>query len=342
MSHPTLNVDAVSKQYLYGDACLFALENVSLQIHRSDVYGIIGMSGAGKSTLLRCLCGLIHPTSGAVRFHGASLRDMSFNELRVFRRKIGMIFQHFNLLSSRNVAGNIAYAMEITGISKEKQNERIDELLKLVGLEDKKNAYPSQLSGGQKQRVAIARALANRPEVLLCDEATSALDPKTTREILGLLKSINQDLGVTLVLITHEMEVVRQICTKVAVLEKGRLVEQGAATGVLADPQHEVTQHLLENSRHELPAEFFEKSKGHGLLIRLHFKGHTTSEPIICELVRKFNINVNILMGWVDRVQSMMVGTLIIELTGSHHDIERSLCYLQAQSIHYEVLRHES
>src|ERR1700722_11315724 len=212
MPDTIIELQSVSKTYQQNDKIIPALDQVSLSIECKDIYGIIGLGGAGKSTLIRCLARLVTPSSGKILFYGVDFASLDKNELRTFRKNIGMIFQHFNLLSSRTVAGNIAYPLEIAGVPREEQNRRIDELLGLVGLQEKKEAHPAQLSGGEKQRVGIARALANNPEVLLCDEATSALDPKTTREILDLLDSINKNLHVTIVLITHEMEVIKRIC----------------------------------------------------------------------------------------------------------------------------------
>jgi len=263
---------------------------------------------------------------------------MQKKELRAFRKKVGMIFQHFNLLNSRNVADNIAYPLEISGVSKEEQKRRVEELLKLVGLEGKKGAYPSQLSGGEKQRVGIARALANHPEVLLCDEATSALDPKTTREILSLLKQVNQKLRVTIVLITHEMEVVKQICNKVAVIEKGRIVEEGSVVEVFADPRHLTTKQFLQSASHEIPPEFFKEASPRIKLLRLRFKGKASAEPVISHLVRKFDVDANILLGWIDRLQTFSVGTLVIELEGSPDSIKNALSYLEQKHIDYEEL----
>jgi D-methionine transport system ATP-binding protein len=241
-----IEIVGLSKSFRSCGKELQALDQVTLNIERDDVYGIIGLSGAGKSTLIRCIANLLKPSSGSILFDGNDLSQLKKNQLLQFRQKIGMIFQHFNLLTSRTVAGNIAYPLEIANISKENQEKRVDELLKLVGLSAKRDVYPALLSGGEKQRVGIARALANAPDVLLCDEATSALDPRTTREILRLLKSINAKLGLTIVLITHEMGVIRGICNKVAVIEKGSIVEEGLVSKVFADPQHARTLEFLQ------------------------------------------------------------------------------------------------
>lgn len=336
-----IEIDNVCKSYTHQNKVIYALQNISLSIEKGDVYGIIGMSGAGKSTLMRCLSTLIFPSSGQIIFDKNNLAQMTKNELRSFRKNIGMIFQHFNLLSSRNIAGNISYPLEILGLSEDEQNKRVDELLNLVGLKEKKFNYPSQLSGGEKQRVGIARALASHPKVLLCDEATSALDPKTTQEILNLLKKINRELGVTIVLITHEMEVIKQICNKVAVIEKGSIVEKGSVFQVFADPKHPTTKHFLQNSSHEIPAEFFKNLSSTRKLVRLQFKGTSAGQPVIAELIRRFDVDANILMGWLDQIQSQTVGTLVIELTGSAENIQKTLSYLNEKFVNYELLEHE-
>lgn len=339
---PTIiEIDHVSKKYKHEKKIVYALQDVSLTIDKGDVYGIIGLSGAGKSTLIRSLAALVTPSSGQILFHGKDIAHMEKRDLRFFRKNIGMIFQHFNLLSSRTVAGNVAYPLEIVNMPPEKLHKRVDELLELVGLKEKKDVYPTQLSGGEKQRVGIARALANHPEVLLCDEATSALDPKTTREILGLLKSINKQLGVTIVLITHEMEVIKQICNKVAVIEHGKIVENGLVSEIFSEPRHATTKSFLQNATHEIPPEFFKPISPNRKLLRLRFKGTVAGEPIISDLVRKFNVNANILLGWIDRLQTLTLGTLIIELTGNSEGINKSLDYLQEKSVHYEVIENE-
>ncbi len=340
-SKPIISIKSVSKTYKHAGKLSHALQDVSLVIEKSDIYGIIGLSGAGKSTLIRALSRLVTPTSGQILFYDNDIAQMDKSALCEFRKNIGMIFQHFNLLSSRTVAGNIAYPLEIAGVSKQQQNRRVGELLGLVGLKDKKESYPSQLSGGEKQRVGIARALANHPELLLCDESTSALDPKTTREILNLLKTINQNLGVTIVLITHEMEVIKQICHKVAVIEKGSIVEKGLVYDVFSDPQHAITKHFLQNTSHDIPPEFFKEVSPNRKLLRLHFRGKASGEPIISEIVRQFNVNANILLGWLDRLQTSFIGTLIIELTGESQGIQQALDYLAQKTVHYEVLENE-
>lgn len=333
-----LDIEALSKSYAQAGAIAYALRNVSLKIEQGDAFGIIGPSGAGKSTFIRCLARLVTPSSGRILFHGNDIAHMDKQGLRTFRKNIGMIFQHFNLLSSRTVAGNIAYPLEIAGISKEEQNKRIDELLTLVGLEEKKEAYPTQLSGGEKQRVGIARALANHPEVLLCDEATSALDPKTTREILDLLNQINKKLNVTIVLITHEMEVIKRLCNKVAVIDKGSIVEEGLVADVFWNPKHPITKYFLQTTVHDIPEEFFDHISPTRKLLRLRFKGNAASEPLISRIVKNYHVDANILLGWIDSLQTLVIGTLIIELTGKEENIQAALHFLSQYTVHYEIL----
>ncbi|MBX9745236.1 MAG: ATP-binding cassette domain-containing protein [Chlamydiales bacterium] len=332
---PILKTIALSKTY----GSLVALKEVSLSIEKQDIYGIIGLSGAGKSTLLRCLAGLISPSNGQVFFQNDEFSQLKKCSIRRLRLRMGMIFQHFNLLHSRTVAGNIAYPLEIAGISSEEREKRIDELLHLVGLTTKKNAYPPSLSGGEKQRVGIARALANKPDILFCDEATSALDPKTTREILDLLKTVNQKLGVTIILITHDMEVIKRICHKVAILEAGSIIEQGSVAEVFSNPQHPTTKHFIQGSSHEIPEEFFQTPSPDRKLLRLRFTGKAAGEPFIAQIVKQYHVDANILLGWIDRLQTTTIGTLIIELTGPAELIAKALTYLSEQSIHYEVLQ---
>lgn len=327
---------AVSKKYKSTQA----LQEVSLTIAKGDIYGIIGMSGAGKSTLIRCLSRLILPSSGKILFHGVDIASLSGKELRNFHMKTGMIFQHFNLLSSRTVRGNVAYPMEIANIAPLEQRLRIEELLHLVGLSEKIDRTPNALSGGEKQRVGIARALANRPEVLFCDEATSALDPKTTQEILDLLLNLNRTLGLTIVLITHDMEVIKKICNKTAVIEAGRIVEVGAVVDVFSNPQHPTTQRFIQSGIHGIPPELIHPPSPGRKLLRLRFKGKAASEPIISLIVKKFHVEANILLGWIDHLQSASIGTLVIELTGSPEGIEAALRFLTDHAVHWEPIEH--
>lgn len=333
-----IEVKAVSKLY----QSHYALRDVDLNIPQGVVFGIIGMSGAGKSTLLRCLARLIAPTSGQILFHGVDIAHLAGKELRAFHRRTGMIFQHFNLMSSRTVSENIAYPLEIANVPKAEIAARVKELLYLVGLSSKADVYPAFLSGGEKQRVGIARALANRPDVLFCDEATSALDPKTTQEILELLKSLNKKFNLTIVLITHDMEVIKKICSQVAVIEGGQIVEAGSVTQLFGDPQHPTTRRFIQSSTHEIPLELIQPSSPNRKLLRLRFKGTAASEPIISLLVKKFHVEANIIMGWIDHLQTVSVGTLVIELTGSKEGVQSALDFLSERSVQWEAIEHVS
>ncbi|MES2273503.1 MAG: ATP-binding cassette domain-containing protein [Chlamydiota bacterium] len=337
-----IEVSALSKTYGQGGKVVTALEGIDLTVEKGDIYGIIGLSGAGKSTLIRCLARLINPTSGTIFFDGEDIAHETGQNLRKFRKKTGMIFQHFNLLSSRTSAGNIGYPLEVANIPVKEQESRVDELLALVGLSSKKQVYPCNLSGGQKQRVGIARALANHPEILFCDEATASLDPKTTKEILDLLKAINKNLKVTIVLITHDMEVVKRICNKVAVIDQGKIVEKGLVADVFADPKNPMTKHFIQSSSHEIPLEFFKPPSPTRKLLRLRFKGQAAGEPLISQIVKNYHVEANILLGWIDRLQTTTIGTLIIELTGTPDSIAGALKFLNEKTVHSEVLENGS
>ncbi len=329
---PLIEFRGVSKRYYRAKHPeVHALRHVNLSIEKGDIFGIIGLSGAGKSTLLRCLSMLEKPSIGRIFIHGQEITNLDESSLRNVRMQMGLIFQHFNLFSSRTVRGNIAYPMEIAKIAKEERGRRVSELLGLVGLTEQKDAYPAQLSGGQKQRVGIARALANAPEILLCDEATSALDPKTTQEILALIKDLQEKLELTVVLITHEMEVVKQICNKVAVLEGGEVVETGKISEVFIEPKHPATKKFVEKTIHEIPSYLL---SGKGKVLHLHFKGEKADQPIITQMVKKFNVDANILLGWIDSLQTVTVGNLVIELTGD--SLDEAIAFLRDQGVRVE------
>ena len=319
-----------------------ALKNINLKVEEGDIYGIIGYSGAGKSTLVRLLNGLEIATDGEVIIEGDDFNKITESERRLKRQRIGMIFQHFNLLWSRTVAENIAFPLEILGKSKNEIKERVEELAKLVGLEDRLNAYPSQLSGGQKQRVGIARALANDPEVLLCDEATSALDPKTTKDILNLLVEINKRLGLTIVLITHEMHVVRQICHRVAVMEQGRVVETGEVLDVFKNPQQTITKQFVGEERSEQDLhdifEHLSTSLRPGVAVRIQYLGDTTAEGILSEVIRKLDVSISILQAHVNVTQKGVLGSMIILIEEESAKAEEVIDFLRKAEIIVEVL----
>lgn len=317
-----------------------ALDDVSLQIEQGDVFGIIGYSGAGKSTLIRCINGLEKPTLGKVYVMGREISRFTERELIEVRKEIGMIFQHFNLMQSKNVFDNIVFPLKHTKLSKQEKEKRVKELLKLVGLEDKIRAYPSQLSGGQKQRVAIARALATNPKILLCDEATSALDPQTTKSILELLKQINKELGITIVLITHQMEVIKAICTKVAVMEKGHILEAGSLVEVFGKPKSHITKEFVTKDFHY---ERFSKPKAGEIakLLHLRYIGEASGKPIISNISRQFDVEANITVGNIEKLQDTWIGNLVIDLKGKQEMIEKAISYLRTQKVEMEVIADE-
>ena len=329
------------KQYAPGQD---ALRDINLTIDDGEIFGIIGRSGAGKSTLVRCMNLLEVPTRGQVIVDGVDLTTLNSKQLRQQRRHIGMIFQHFNLLASRTVADNIALPLELIGKAKAGINRRVDELLELVGLSALKSQMPQHLSGGQKQRVAIARALAAEPKVLLCDEVTSALDPETTVSILQLLQEINHKLGITIVLITHEMDVIKQICDRVAVLENGCLIEQGEVIDIFASPQTDTTKSLTQKALHiELPQTFIEQmvdapQAGKHPVLRLAFVGHSSEEPVLVNLVRDYNVIVNFLQADFEYIKENQIGITICQLIGEQADMDKAMHYLQEQQVKVEVL----
>lgn len=323
---------------------IIALAGVSLKVPKGKIVGVIGSSGAGKSTLIRCANLLERPTEGEVIIDGVDLLKLSSSQLAKERRQIGMIFQHFNLLSSRTVFDNIALPLELDKQPKEQIKKRVDELLKLVGLEDKSMAYPSNLSGGQKQRVAIARTLANNPKVLLCDEATSALDPATTESILILLKDINKRLGITILLITHEMEVVKSICDEVAIIDSGKLIEQGTVSEIFANPKTAITREFIASSlKVNLPAAFLEKlnptpSVDRNPLIKLEFTGQSLDDPVISEVSRLFSLNNNIMFAQIEYAGDIKFGSMVLEVSGTAENHHKALEYYKEKQIKVEVL----
>ncbi|GIN92604.1 methionine import ATP-binding protein MetN 2 [Siminovitchia terrae] len=328
-----IDIQQVTKRYKN----VAAVDEVSLTIRQGEVFGIIGYSGAGKSTLLRCLNLLERPTEGKVLIDGKDLTALSDNEVRKERQKIGMIFQHFHLISSKTVFDNVAFSLKAAGKTKEEIKKKVPKLLEMVGLSDRSGHYPAQLSGGQKQRVGIARALANDPKVLLCDEATSALDPTTTKSILQLLKKINETLGITIVLITHEMEVVQDICHRVAVMEDGKVVELGDIYDIFANPKTDLSKQFVQTVHSlELPERLLEGSKGP--IVQVVFQGDSAEEAVISETLKQFNVNANILHGQISYIQDRALGTLIIELIGSRRDVQKAIDYITKQTSRLEVL----
>ncbi|MET3926945.1 ATP-binding cassette domain-containing protein [Devosia sp. 2618] len=343
MTAALISLNKATKSFGQGEARIAAVDHVDLSVERGQIFGVIGHSGAGKSTLIRLLNGLERADSGEVRVAGLDLSSIDQAALRKARLKIGMIFQHFNLLWSRTVAQNIAFALEIAGIDKATIKTRVSELIGLVGLEGREHAYPSQLSGGQKQRVGIARALANHPDVLLCDEATSALDPETTDAILDLLSDINRRLGLTIVLITHEMHVVRRICDQVAVMEVGKVVETGPAKAVFAQPQAEVTKRFVRqiSSADSIDGAFDPSEVGSvdGTLIKLVYVGPLARQPVLADAIRHFDLPINIVHGRVSRTRDAAIGELYVEVPAEGEALDALLAYLGERDIVSEIIR---
>lgn len=336
----------ITKTFTVSDKEVHAVQDVSLTINDKDIFGIIGFSGAGKSTLVRCINLLERPTSGSVEIDGQELTKLSPKELRAARKKIGMIFQHFNLMPSRTIFGNVAYPLKGSGLTKQQIKDKVNELLELVGISEKENAFPRQLSGGQKQRVAIARALANDPKILLCDEATSALDPQTTKSILKLLKKVNETLGITVVVITHEMAVVKDICNRVAVMDHGEVIEEGEVFSVFAAPKKKLTRDFIKTTSNlQKIEELIEDgspvaaiNKGE-LIVRLSYVEKNTSEPLISSVTQKFGITLNIIFADVEIVQNAPIGGTVAIISGDSAKIDNALQYLIDKNVGVEVIK---
>ncbi len=341
-----IEIEGLHKSFARDGVASAVLQDLSLRVAKGEIFGIIGRSGAGKSTLIRCINMLERPSGGRVLIDGQDITALSGPALRDARRNIGMIFQHFNLLSSRTVFDNVAFPLELSGMNKKQIEQEVLPLLDLVGLADKRSAYPAQLSGGQKQRVAIARALASKPAVLLCDEATSALDPETTQSILALLKDINKKLALTILLITHEMPVIKAICDKVAVLDKGLVVEQGPVFDIFTTPKADVTKLMVHDLiDRDLPDWLakkiadFKGDKGNPIL-RITFSGPNANEPVIADLVKRFNVSLNILQANVDYIQGLPFGIIVVEAEGGPEAIEAAIAHVNSQNLKAEVLGH--
>ena len=326
MSDPIIQVRHLTKVFGEGESAVHALDNISLDVHPGEIYGIIGLSGAGKSTLVRCLNLLERPTSGSVLVDGKEMTKLSDKELRLARRNVTMIFQSFNLLMQRTCLKNICFPMELSGVPKAKAEQRARELLEIVGLSDKAEAYPAQLSGGQKQRIAIARALATDPKVLLCDEATSALDPTTTASILSLLKDLNQKLGVTVVVITHQMSVIEEICTKVAILDGGSIAEEGEVTDIFSNPKTDAARRLV------YPGGVSENLlSSSSRTIRVAFNGGTAYQPLIASLAIDCGVKVNILGADTRNIDGKAFGSMLLGLPEDENEAAKALSYIRSQ-----------
>lgn len=336
----------ISKDFGTGEHAVHAVQDVSLTVETGEIFGIIGFSGAGKSTLVRCINLLERPTSGEVLLDGQELTALPPKQLRQTRKKIGMIFQHFNLMPSRTVAGNVAYPLRGSGLSREQIAAKVQSLLELVGIGNKADAFPSQLSGGQKQRVAIARALANDPSVLLCDEATSALDPQTTKAILHLLRDLNAKLGLTIVLITHEMAVVREICHRVAVMEHGRVAEQGEVFNIFVDPRQDITRSFIRTTSNLQKVEELiaadspvTRLKPGELIIRLSYVQRNAAEPLISVVTKLFDVSLNIIFADINIVQDAPIGGTVAIISGERSHITKAIEYFIDKNVGVEVIK---
>lgn len=335
-----IEIKDVSVEFETSDGRVDAVKDVNISIKEGEVFGVIGYSGAGKSTLVRTINMLQIPTSGQVIVNGKDMTRLSEKELLEACKKIGMIFQHFNLMKQRTVAENVAFPLHKSGLSKSEIDQKVDRLLELVDLTDRKNAYPAQLSGGQKQRVGIARALANDPKVLLCDEATSALDPNTTLQILDLLKKVNEEMGITIVIITHEMAVIRSICDRVAIMSDGRVVEQGTIFDIFTNPQNPITQSFIESASQKekdiqsIADEVKEKygaQQAH--LVRLDYAGDDTGDRLVANLVKDYQLSLNILYADIQMIQGQPTGTLLLEVEGDVSTIEAAVKHLRTAPV---------
>lgn len=329
-NNTVIRIKELGKVFTAKNSAVTALENINLDIFEGEIFGIIGLSGAGKSTLVRCMNFLEKPTSGEVFFDGMSLGDLNQKQLSRVRQSMGMIFQQFNLLMQRNSLQNICFPLEISGVSKETAIKRARELLELVGLSDKENAYPAQLSGGQKQRVAIARALATNPKVLLCDEATSALDPNTTRSILSLLKDINQKLGITIVIITHEMSIIEEICQRVAIIDNSLIAEVGTVEEVFTKPKSQIGRQLVYPEGRQIEHLFSTRC------CRIVFDGESSFEPVIANMVLECKAPVNILFADTKNIDGKAFGQIVIQLPQDQLMTKKMLAYLESQNLKFE------
>lgn len=324
----------VQKIYEKDGQSLVALQGINLHINQGDIFGFIGYSGAGKSSLIRLVNQLEKPTNGAIIINEQNIAHHTSAEIRAHKKSIGMIFQHFNLLETKTVAQNIAMPLLLSGVDKQEINRRIDNILEFVELSDKKNQYPGQLSGGQKQRVGIARALINNPQILLCDEATSALDPQTTRSILQLLKKINQEQNITILLVTHEMEVIEQVCNRVAVMESGKIVEEGTVLDIFANPQHLTTQKFVGTVlNQEIPERVLHNLEHQQDVYRLEFLGASAQEPVVNELILKNIVKINILFANMKEISGVVLGSMFVQIIGDKEKINDAILFLRHRGV---------
>ncbi|EMD1717783.1 methionine ABC transporter ATP-binding protein [Providencia stuartii] len=324
----------IQKVYEKEGHSLTALQDVNLQIHEGDIFGFIGYSGAGKSSLIRLVNQLEKPSSGEVIINGKNIAHHSATETRAHKKSIGMIFQHFNLLETKTVAQNIAMPLLLSGVDKKEIQRRVDDILAYVELSDKKHQYPGQLSGGQKQRVGIARALINNPKILLCDEATSALDPQTTQSILSLLKKINREQNITILLVTHEMEVIEQICNRVAVMEAGRVVEEGTVLEIFSEPQHPTTKKFVRTVlNEEIPERVLHNLEHQSNVYRLEFLGASAQQPVVNELILQDKVKINILFANMKEISGVVLGSMFVQIVGHDEDIDQGIAFLRQRGV---------
>ena len=336
-----VEIRSLYKTYESGGHKVEALKGLDVSIGSGEIFGFIGLSGAGKTSLVRCMSALEPITSGEILIDGVDLAKQSGASLRELRKKFGLVFQHFNLLMNATVFKNVAFPLEVAGYPKPQIKEKVLGLLEVVGLSDKKDAYPSQLSGGQKQRVGIARALAADPKLVICDEATSALDPATTMSILHLIKEINKKLNITFIIITHEMDVIKEICTKVAIMEDGRIIESGDVVDIFVNPNTETAKRFFKTGKIDLSNKAYQLARSTpGDIIRATFIGEKAPEPYICSIIRKFNVEVSILGGNIQEINDTIIGSLAIKISGPAKSIEDSIVYLNSHNVKTEVIQH--
>lgn len=335
-----IELENIRVNFKQKDKLIKAVDGVNLKIEDEDIFGIVGFSGAGKSTLVRCINLLQRPDEGRVLVNGKDLLSMSTKDLRSKRRKIGMIFQHFNLMKSRTILDNVIYPLKHSKLSKKEKIEKAKDLLSLVGIVDKQGAYPGELSGGQKQRVAIARALANDPDILLCDEATSALDPQTTLQILNLLKDLNKKLGITIVIITHEMQVVKEICNKLAVMENGKVIEVGTAIEIFSKPKQKLTQEFIKTANNlDSVLESLRANKelislkDDERILELSYLGTSTTKPLIVEIYERFKVKTSILWGNIEFISNIPLGSLIVKIKGDEENLKSAFHFLEKEGV---------
>lgn len=333
-----IEIQNLSKNFISGKDNLIAVNKVSLRVEKGEIFGIIGLSGAGKSTLIRCINRLEEPSEGKIFIDNVDITKLDKESLRIMRKDIGMIFQHFNLLYQKNVYDNIAFPLQLEGWKKPEIDKRVNELLEYVELTDKKTSFPSQLSGGQKQRVAIARAIANNPKVLLSDEGTSALDPRTTKSILSLLNRIRNELGITIVMITHQMEVVKEVCDKVAIMDGGEVIEVNTVENLFKNPKTKTAATFINTVPTDIEEEIINPNNFKGTIIRLSYLGDTSNRPIVSKVIRNFKVDVNILSGNINKLHETKVGHLILELIGDDQEINKALGFLNDENVHVEVI----